>query len=230
MKEQLLEASEMQEIILDNQKQSLQMQNKLLNHGKELGIVLKSSSESVNNLVKDFKESAKDQRELLYEIFSYFRSFQNWIVGEVSWFQSIIYYITSCILCALFSSSKKTTDARITLFSILSLNIVIERMLVQYYNNMHYSNNNQNNLLNTIWICRKVVLTVCAITLFCTYYYYKDEQVENNKALKRIEHQLNTIQKVTSISTKYPIRYSTRLRMKHLQAQANKQTDNEIFS
>lgn len=55
MKEQLLEASEMQEIILDNQKQSLQMQNKLLNHGKELGIVLKSSSESVNNLIKDFK-------------------------------------------------------------------------------------------------------------------------------------------------------------------------------
>lgn len=55
MKEQLLEASEMQEIILDNQKHSLQMQNKLLDHGKELGIVLKSSSESVNNLVKDFK-------------------------------------------------------------------------------------------------------------------------------------------------------------------------------
>lgn len=55
MKEQLLEASEMQEIILDSQKQSLQMQNKLLNHGKELGIVLKSSSENVNNLVKDFK-------------------------------------------------------------------------------------------------------------------------------------------------------------------------------
>lgn len=79
----------------------------------------------------------------MYEIFSYFRSFQNWIVGEVSWFQSIIYYITSCILCALFSSSKKTIDARFTLFSILSLNIVAERMLVQYYNNMHYSNNNQ---------------------------------------------------------------------------------------
>lgn len=61
MKEQLLEASEMQEIILDSQKQSLQMQNKLLNHGKELGIVLKSSSENVNNLVKDFK--------WVYEIF-----------------------------------------------------------------------------------------------------------------------------------------------------------------
>ena len=55
MREQLLEASEIQETMLESQKQSLQMQNKLLTHGKELGSVLKSSSESVNNLVKDFK-------------------------------------------------------------------------------------------------------------------------------------------------------------------------------
>lgn len=87
-----------------------------------------------------FRESAKDQRELLYEIFSYIRTFQNWIIGEVSWFQSIIYYTISCILCALFSSVKRTADARVALFTILSLNITIERMLVQYYDNtMHHS-------------------------------------------------------------------------------------------
>lgn len=81
----------------------------------------------------NFRESAKDQKELLYEIFSYIRTFQSWILGEVSWFQSIIFYTVSCILCALFSSSKRTVDARVTLFTILSLNIVAERILVQYY-------------------------------------------------------------------------------------------------
>lgn len=55
MKEQLLEASEMQGVMLEGQKQSLKMQNKLLDHGKELGTILKSSSESVSNMAKDFK-------------------------------------------------------------------------------------------------------------------------------------------------------------------------------
>ncbi|OAD53296.1 Dual specificity tyrosine-phosphorylation-regulated kinase 2, partial [Eufriesea mexicana] len=230
MKEQLLEASEMQETMLSSQKQSLQMQNKLLNHGKELGDVLKSSSENVDNLVKDFKESAKDQKVLLFQIFSYFHSFQNWIVGEVSWFQSIIYYVTSCILCALFSSCKKTADARITLFTILSLNVVAERMLVQYYDNMDHSSDSKNNLVRTTWMYRKIALIFCAITLFCTYYYYRDEQVENYNALKRIEHQLNIIQEGTSISTMHPVCYSTRLNLKRLQAQAKKQNNTDVLS
>ena len=79
-----------------------------------------------------FRESAKDQKEMLFQIFSYIRTFQNWIIGEVSWLQSILYYIVTCILSALFSASKKTADARISLFTILSFNVVIERMLVKY--------------------------------------------------------------------------------------------------
>lgn len=55
MKEQLLESSEMQGAMLESQRESLKMQNDLLDHGKELGTVLKSSSESVNTMVKDFK-------------------------------------------------------------------------------------------------------------------------------------------------------------------------------
>lgn len=54
-------------------------------------------------------------------------------------------------------------------------------------------------MVNTTWMYRKVALSLCAVTLFCTYYYYKDEQIENYKALKRIENQLNTIQEVTTI-------------------------------
>ncbi|XP_043253220.1 uncharacterized protein LOC122397846 [Colletes gigas] len=222
MKQQLLEASEMQGTMLKTQKESLKMQNELLDNGKELGSVLKSSSASVNNMVKDFKESAKDQRELLFEIFSYLRTFQNWILGEISWFQSIMYYTGSCILCALFSSSKRTVDARIMLFTILSINVIVERMLVQYYNNTSHSDSNKENLVNATWMYRKLALTMCAISLFCTYYYYKDEQVENHKVLRRIEHQLNTIQEITSNNnTNCSIRSSARLALKHIQSQTN---------
>jgi hypothetical protein len=149
----------------------------------------------------------------------------------VSWFQSIIFYTVSCILCALFSSSKRTVDARITLFSILSLNIVAERMLVQYYDkitfqspddkvilqiflmNFSYTKKDkcqilslQVHLLSTTWLYRKIALTLCVVTLFCTYYYYKDGQLENYKALQRIEQQLDVIQQTVVISNIEPIR------------------------
>lgn len=55
MKDQLLEASEMQSVILNSQKEGLRIQNKLLDHGKELGTVLKTSSETVSSMVSDFK-------------------------------------------------------------------------------------------------------------------------------------------------------------------------------
>lgn len=170
MREQLLEATEMQSIVLESQREGLKLQNELLDHGKELGNVIRSSAETVSGMVVDFKyvfpriptiffseieneksslasgssletqklffifdrESAKDQRELLYEIFSYMRAFQNWVLSEVSWFQSIAYYTVACIVCALLSSSKRTSEARISLFTILSLNVTAERMLVRY--------------------------------------------------------------------------------------------------
>lgn len=55
MKEQLLEASEMQSTMLESQKEGLQIQKEILDHGKELGNVLKSSSETVNDMVMEFK-------------------------------------------------------------------------------------------------------------------------------------------------------------------------------
>lgn len=55
MKDQLLETSQMQGIILNSQKEGLRIQNELLDHGKELGTVLKTSSETVNSMVLDFK-------------------------------------------------------------------------------------------------------------------------------------------------------------------------------
>ncbi|XP_026666497.1 uncharacterized protein LOC108632722 [Ceratina calcarata] len=81
--------------------------------------------------------------------------------------------------------------------------------------------NDKESLISTTWMYRKIALSLCAITLFCTYYYYKDEHVENYKALKRIEHKLNSIQEVTAVSTNH--RYYTRLQVKRLKAETNKE-------
>ncbi|KAG7200013.1 hypothetical protein KM043_014433 [Ampulex compressa] len=178
MKEQLLEASEMQGAVLEGQREGLKIQNELLENGRELGSVLKSSSETVNSMILDFK------------------------IGSL----------------------KRTVDARLTLFAILSLNVVVERMLVQYYDNInHGSMESKENLLNTTWLYRKISLMLCTLTLVCTYYCYKDEQIETYKALQRIEHHLTDIQKVTSNYTEdNSIRYSKRLRLKKAEANLTK--------
>lgn len=54
MKEQLLEASQMQNIMLESQKEGIKIQNQLLDNGKELENIIQSSSESVANMVFSF--------------------------------------------------------------------------------------------------------------------------------------------------------------------------------
>ena len=55
MKEQLLEASEMQNVVLQKQREGLEIQNHLLNHGLKLEDIIQNSAETVNNIVTDFK-------------------------------------------------------------------------------------------------------------------------------------------------------------------------------
>lgn len=55
MRKQLLEASELQGEMLKGQKEGLLIQNELLEHGKQLGNIIQSSSESVTNMVFNFK-------------------------------------------------------------------------------------------------------------------------------------------------------------------------------
>ncbi|XP_046482796.1 uncharacterized protein [Neodiprion pinetum] len=211
MNQQLLEASAMQSAMLESQREGLMLQNELLHHGQQLGTVIKSSAETVTNMVSDFKENASEQRELLHQIFSHVHVFQNWIVGEVSWFQSIIFYTVGCILCGLFTSSKRTADARITVFVALSLNVVVERLLVQYYNKGN-SDDAKIELSHITWIFRKIVLTFCTVTLIFTSFLYRDEQLENSKTLKRIEYQLKSLHDL-----KKPVRFSRRLAIRRQQ-------------
>lgn len=55
MTEQLVEASKIQGSMLESQKEGLKIQNELLVNGKELGTVIKTSANSVNEMVLDFK-------------------------------------------------------------------------------------------------------------------------------------------------------------------------------
>ncbi|KAJ8674517.1 hypothetical protein QAD02_005779 [Eretmocerus hayati] len=219
MKDQLIEASHVQGAMLESQKEGLKIQNQLLDNGKELENVIQSSSKSVSDMVLGFKESVKDQKELLFQIFAYLRTFQNWIISEVSWFQSVIYYTVSCVLSALFSASKKTANARVVLFTTQSLNVILERMMVQYYDNTSTQlNENKIDLVYSIWFVRKMALMICVTSLIYTYFSHRDETLENLKLLQRIENRLDSLQDITMISETPSIRYSKRLALKRVKS------------
>ncbi|XP_011308612.1 uncharacterized protein [Fopius arisanus] len=222
MREQLHEASEIQGSMLESQKEGLTLQNKLLDHGKTLEGIIESSAETVNTMVTDFRETSRDQQALLYEIFSYMRTFQDWIIGEVSWFQSILYFTVTCIICALFSSSKRTADARVTLFTILSINVVLERIVVQYeYNTKGITPDDAIQVVFLTWCLRKGALLLCFGVLLHSYYTYRDESHEQFTVLKRIEKQLHTLQ-----DNPVTFRYTTRLAVKKLrESQENRIAD-----
>ncbi|KAL7301385.1 hypothetical protein TKK_0005831 [Trichogramma kaykai] len=219
MKKQLLEASQMQGEMLESQREGLKIQNQLLDNGKELESVIQNSSKSVMDMVYSFKESVNDQKELLFQIFSNLEAFQNWIISEVSWCQSILYYSVSCILSALFTSSKKTSNARIVLFTTHSVNVILERMLIQHYDNIpSHMNDDKINIVYYVWLIRKTALLVCLLSLFYAYFSYKDEYTENHRVLKRIEHHLDNLQSITRTSETSTIRYSKRLALKRIKS------------
>lgn len=201
MTDKINEANVIQSMMMESQKQALKLQNELYDQGKKLETTIKLSEASVNSMVTKFEETSQKQQLMLSEIFMYIKTFQEWIIGEVSWFQSISYFFITCIICGLFSSSKKTSNARMPLFIILSANVVVERMLVQYCRNLHDDNDLQNTKIHVgqlTWSVRYSAILLCVIILIYYYYKYRDVQYENNRALIRIEEKLNKMDKLNT--------------------------------
>ena len=128
--QQLQEASELQGKMLKDQNMSLENQGVLLHRGLELKKTLEESSVDVHRMLDDFKNSTKEQKILLFEVFDRMNSLQSLVMGEFTGFYSFIFYTLSILISYLLTSTPRTSGARFWLFVLMTLNIVFERLLV----------------------------------------------------------------------------------------------------
>lgn len=188
---QLEEAEEVQTMLLQQQRESMSVQQELLSNGLSLREVLHTSQSNLQAIMKEFRTSTSEQKEMLFQVFDRLTSLHAWAVGEISWFETVVFYISSIIAMYVVTATPRTHNARIWIFLIVTLNAVIERVVV---NQLLRANNDQPEIFNEnlywwIWQCRKVMLSICTILIAIAVYQYCDYNVVNHQLLLKIQKQ-----------------------------------------
>ena len=126
------ESHKLQDKILLGQQVTMEYQQQLIENGSVLSQALEVSKDNVKEMLAEFKHSTDEQRNLIFEVFDRVSRLQNLVVSEVNWLYTIVFYGASLMIIYIVTATKRTADARLTLFIILSLNLVCERMVCSY--------------------------------------------------------------------------------------------------
>jgi hypothetical protein len=188
---QLEEAEEVQTMLLQQQRESMSVQQELLSHGLSLSDILHTSQNNLQAIMQEFRTSTFEQKKMLFEVFDRLTSLQAWAIGEISWLNTVVFYSSSMIVMYVVTATQRTQDARIWVFLIVTFNAVIERVFV---NQFLQSSTDQPEMCNQnlywwIWQCRKVMLSICAIWIAIAIYQYCDYNVVNHQLLLKIQKQ-----------------------------------------
>ncbi|KAK3102224.1 hypothetical protein FSP39_009736 [Pinctada imbricata] len=186
--DQLETASELQSKIIEKQGESLQNQHRILATANNLSDSISESSINLQSLSSDLKKTSEQQKLLV--------KLQTMVLGEISGFYSIVYYVLAMIVAYIVTSTARTSGARLWLFAIITVNIAIEWLLLS--KNMAewlsiFGQDARDNwdemLYEHQWLCRKICAVVCLVVIGYTAYRYSDVNWINNKLLLEIRQQ-----------------------------------------
>jgi len=133
---QKLESAEgIQHELLRKQNDSVHIQQQLLDDGAELQQTLQESKVDVQAMMQEFQTAVSEQKNLkdvVFEVIHRVQALQSIVTGEFMGFYSLIFYLLSLVIAYLLTSMPRTSGARFWLFLILSVNVVVERMIVMW--------------------------------------------------------------------------------------------------
>jgi hypothetical protein len=207
--EQLELATDMQTVLLDYQKEGLDLQKKLLNHGENLSKSLNTSQVRLEQLTSDLKASTQEHLTLLEDVFHQFYLLQNWLVGKHTFLDRVVFYTFSLLGIIIITSTAATQSARLHLILHLMLNYVAEHFLCNNFDwLLRYFPINEpfeiDNLLmdGCVWQLRKIFIFLGAIVFLGKLFrfenvhdkqlkVFRDIQSQNKEILEKLEHILN---------------------------------------
>lgn len=128
-----------QQKVLDSQKSSLLNQEEMIENEAYLKNALTSSAEKAKEAFLDMKKATAEQKAVLMETFdSLFKGvdritkLQSMLLGEFMTLHSLGFYLVSILACYIITSAPRTAAARLWLFVVLSIHILIERFIVRF--------------------------------------------------------------------------------------------------
>jgi len=144
-------------------------------------------------MLEEFKVSTVEQKTLIFEVFDRVARLQNLVVSEVSWLYTVIFYSACLLVIYLVTATKRTAEARLWLFVILTANFAVERLVVKWtlpQNGGEAEVMNLSQLVNDrIWMARQTAIAVSIIVLAVIAYMFKDYNKINNHLLEEIRRQ-----------------------------------------
>jgi len=197
--ESLENSSKLQEDIVKNQMETLDYQKKIAEYGTILSQSVEQSKLHVRELMNELKHSTNEQKTMIFSIFDRVTKLQTLLLSEVSWLYTVLFY-SGCLLAVyLATATKRTEDARLWLFAILSLNFIVERIICSWTLGSDeanifevYINEEQNPqaiLYFRIWMSRKLSILAACLVLLVKALTFKDYNVINYELLQDIRKQ-----------------------------------------
>lgn len=170
-----------QDNLLKAQQESLELQEKMLKHGK-----------SLENVLESLHEASNIHQNILMMLSKSVANLQTWIMGEVSWIDSVVFYMVSVFVTFLLTSSERTLSSRIPISVLLFFNLLLERMICSYIS----SESEDINILTIylkiydfVWYSRYAFICLAFITFLYNSVYHKDIHLRNNEILQKIYNQ-----------------------------------------
>lgn len=185
--ERLREASDLQNMLLEHQKQGLIAQEQLIKNGKDLSNSLNVSKETLNKLTIDIRESTLEHRTILEDLFKEFHLLHSWLVGRYSLIDKVVYFAVSLALIMIATSVSFTSGARVYLILNLLSNFMLEWCLPSLLS-IFSPNLTVLTSDSYVWMLRKVFIFI-AVLLF-TYYLFKYEDKFSKQILLLKEIQI----------------------------------------
>ncbi|XP_017782686.1 PREDICTED: uncharacterized protein LOC108567015 [Nicrophorus vespilloides] len=178
--------------LLLGQRESLEMQKKLIDYGKDL-----------ENIMGTFLDSARKHQELLLVMSNSLNGLQSWLFGEVSWWDSIVFYVTALIVATIFTSSNRTSNAKFPLLGLVVISIITERSCINVFYRTFISDiiQTQTDYYSYVWYFRYLYIFVSMIILTVSIYKFKDYNVENNTLLVKLDSNMLKILDCVSSDT-----------------------------
>nr|CAD7432423.1 unnamed protein product [Timema monikensis] len=193
--EQLEQAEKLQTSLLEHQKESMSVQIELLYNGRMLGQILENSQIKLLTVMNEFRASTLEQKQLLFDVFERLSSLQAWVLGEVSWLETVIFYISSAIISYVSTATPRTHSARPGLFVTVTMNAVIERSICTHLigEGKEQLDTINANLIWWVWLTRRIMIVVCVALLVIAMYNYSDYNAINHRLLLQIQQQNSKI-------------------------------------
>lgn len=177
------ESKKVQKNLLSSVELAVQSQAKLIETNEHLRDVIKSSVNDVQTAYQEIATQTNHHKDLLFQLFDKLTSIQTFLVGEFNYFYSLTFYICSLLLSFLFTSTKKTYGARLSIFLLLTTMLFTEFFLINATTML------PEELYENIWLCRKLFAGISLLAILSNAFLYEDSSNDIQKVLYELKNE-----------------------------------------